>query len=106
MRCARIGAIPYLVERHTHGVTYKTKLKLDKEVGGGRFVLAVCHYIPNCMPLCLNRKFQTLYRRAARNTPTSNSKLLKLQLGRIGISDIEWVKRKDSLLDSYQFFEG
>ena len=26
-------------------------------------------------------------------------KLLKLQLGVIGISDIEWVKRKDPLLD-------
>ena len=39
-------------------------------------------------------------------TPTSNSKLLKLQLGDIGISDIEMVKRRVSLLDSQPFFEG
>ena len=49
------------------------------------------HYIPNCIPLCLNPKFRTLYRGAADNTPTSNAELLKLKLGLIGISDIEWV---------------
>ena len=51
-------------------------------------------------PIRLNRKFRTLYRRAARNLPTSDSELLKLWLGLISISDIEWVKREDPLLDS------
>ena len=35
-------------------------------------------------------------------TPTSNPKFLKLQLGLISISDIDWVKRKVPLLDSLQ----
>ena len=35
-----------------------------------------------------------------------NAELLKLKLGLIGISDIEWVKRKVPLLDSYHFFEN
>ena len=55
------------------------------------------HYIPNCIPLCLNRIFRNLYRCAAHNTPTSNSENFKLQLGVIGMSDIEWAKRKDPL---------
>ena len=63
------------------------------------------HYIPNCIPLCLNRKFRNLYRHATHMTPTSNSKLLKLQLGVIGISDIEWHKRKVPVLDSLQFLK-
>ena len=62
-------------------------------------------YIPNCIPLCLNRKFQNPYRHATHMTPTSNSKLLKLQLEVIGISDIEWVKRKVPVLDSLQFLK-
>ena len=90
--------------------TSRTKLKLDKGAGGGGCILIVYHYIPNCIPLCLNRKlnrkFGRLYRGAAHNTPTSNSELLKLQLGLIRISDIEWVKQKDPLLDSFHFFEG
>ena len=83
--------------------TYRTKLKLDKEVGGGDLsdlCTIAYHYIPNCIPLCLNPKFRTLYRGAADNTPTSNAELLKLKLGLIGISDIEWVNGKFPLLDS------
>ena len=61
--------------------------------------------VPNMVcyiPLCLNRKFRNPYRGATQNnvTPTSNSENFKLQLGVIDISDIEWVKRKDPLLDS------
>ena len=63
------------------------------------------HYIPNCIPLCLNRKFQNLYRHATHMTTTSNSKLLKLQFGVISISDIEWFKRKVPVLDSYHFLK-
>ena len=29
--------------------------------------------LPNCIPLCLNLKFQNVYRRSSQNTPTSNS---------------------------------
>ena len=60
---------------------------------------------PTCKSLCLNLKFEKLYRLAAHNTPTSK-KLLKLQLGAISISDIEMVKRRVPLLDSQPFFEG
>ena len=63
------------------------------------------HHVFNCIPLCLNLKFQKLYRLAAHDTPTSK-KLLKLQLGAISISDIEMVKRKVPLLDSQPFFDG
>ena len=65
----------------------------------------VYHHIPNCIPLCLNFKFQKLYRLAAHDTPTSK-KLLKLQLGATSILDIEMVKRRVPLLDSQPFFEG
>ena len=80
--------------------TYKTKPKLDKEVGGrNAFDLCTLTYLI-AYPICLNRKFRTLFRHASHMTPTSNPKLLKLQLGVIGISDIEWVKRKVPVLDS------
>ena len=61
------------------------------------------HYKTNSIPLCLNPKFQNLYRLAAHDTQTTK-KLLNLQLGAISISDIEMVKRR--LLDSQPFFDG
>ena len=63
------------------------------------------HYIPNCIPLCLIRKFRILYQHAARNTPTSKSELLKLQLGLLGISDIAWIKTEGSPIGFVPIFE-
>ena len=84
-------------------ITYRTKLKLDKEVGGGDLAhLCTITYLLAYLS-CLNPKFRKLYRLAAHDTPISK-KLLKLQLGAISISDM--VKRRVPLLDSQPLLEG
>ena len=83
--------------------TYRTKLKLDKEVGGGGFPeLCTITYLI-AYPLCLNHKFQNPHRNATHMTPTSNSEASQAAA---------WIHRyigywtEGSRIGSIAFFEG
>ena len=86
--------------------TYKTKLKLDKEVGGGD-LFELCT-IANLIayPMLEPQLSKSASTCSSQHPNLQFRKLLKLQLGVIGVSDIEWVKRKVPLLDSWILFEG
>ena len=56
-------------------VAHKTKLKLDKEFGGGVllfFGIAILSCMRYYIPLCLDSKFRNVSQDASQNVPTSN----------------------------------